>query len=297
MTTETRMNVTSTKRTAVTRKAWLGAAALAVVVTGMWSSMTPAMAAAVVDQDTYNNDGQPFNSGYLFSANIVNSRPYAQTFTAGITGALTDVTLALQKNGAGAGATASVYTIAGGIPDCALATADVDPTIVSPVSSPIALDSVRILFTTVAQVQAGTQYAIVVFADAGQANIMSWTGFQNGLNSGGSVLVRTSGTWGPLTGQLAGADLGFTTYVDSSLTGVNVCSASSGGESAIVDNTIWYQSYGRLNADQQCASGYTGSWAQWANGNRGGFVCNRAVYSYRPEAEATNVFFGTWRTS
>ncbi len=49
-----------------------------------------------------------------------------------------------------------------------------------------------------------------------------------------------------------------------------------------IDNTIWYQSYGRATADVECASGYTASWAQWPNDRRGGYVCNAAVYAYHP---------------
>ena len=286
------MDMTSTKRTATTRKAWLGAAALAVVVTGMWSSMTPAMAAAVVDQDDLSS-----GSGLPFSTNIVNGRPYAQTFTAGVNGALTSVTVSLLKNGTGAGASASIYTVTGGVPDCALATTAIDVGDMGTWTTPTVTDNFTISFGTPAQVQVGTQYAIVVSSTASPTNMLSWSGYQTGTYSDGTWLMGSSGTWRPVAGLLAGADLGFTTYVDSSLTGASVCSASSGGESAIVDNTIWYQSYGRPNADHECAAGYTGSWAEWANGNTGGYVCNRAVYSYRPEDETKNVFFGTWRTS
>ena len=292
------MDMTSTKRTATTRKAWLGAAAIAVVVTGMWSSMTPAMAAAVIDQDDFNNGGQPFNAGDLFSSNIVNNRPHAQMFTAGATGALTSVVVSLLKNGTGAGASASIYTTTGGVPDCVLATAAINADDMGTYTFITVTDNFSIGFSTPAQVQAGTQYAIVVSTTAAPANMMTWSGFQNGLYSGGTSLVRSSGTWGPLTpgAPLVTADFGFQTYVDSSLTGVSACGSSGVGSDA-VDNTIWYQSYGRLTATQECASGYTGSWAEWANGNSGGYVCNRAVYSYHPEDDTRSVFFGTWRTS
>jgi hypothetical protein len=293
-----RMDMTSTKRTATTRKAWLGAAALAVVVTGMWSSMTPAMALAVVDQDDLNNGGQPFNAGDLYSSPIASSRPLAQTFTAGATGALKGVVVSLLKNGTGAGASASIYTTTGGVPDCVLATSAINAGDIGTYTFPTVTDNFSIEFSTPVQVQSGTQYAIVVSTTAGPANMLNWSGFQNGLYSGGTSLVRSAGTWGPITpgAPLVTADFGFQTYVDSSETGVSACGDSGGGSDA-VDNTIWYQSYGRLTATEECASGYTGSWAQWANGNTGGYVCNRAVYSYRPEDETKNVFFGTWRTS
>lgn len=294
--------MTPIKRTSTTRKAWLGAAALAVVVTGMWSSMTPAMAAAVVDQDDFDNGGQPFSFSDLFSANIVNNRPHAQTFTAGATGALTSVVVSLLKNGTGAGASASIYTTTGGVPDCVLATAAINAGDMGTYTFPTVTDNFSISFATPAQVQAGTQYAIVVSTTAAPANMMTWSGFQNGLYSGGTSLVRSSGTWGPLTpgAPLVTADLGFQTYVDSNLTGVSACGSSGGGgevEDVIVDDTMWHQSYGRINAEQECASGYAGSWAQWPNDNRGGYVCNRAIHSYRPHDDTRSVSLDISQTS
>ena len=51
---------------------------------------------------------------------------------------------------------------------------------------------------------------------------------------------------------------------------------------------IWYQAVGRPTADSSCptdsaadvAAGWTawsGSWEQWANGGRGGYVCQRSI--------------------
>ena len=282
--------MTSMKRTPATRKAWLGATALAVVAMGMWSSMTPAVAAAVVDQDDYTNDGQPFTSQDLSLEYLSSGRLAAQTFTAGITGALTEVTLAIQKLGTGAGATASIYKTSGGFPDCAVATAVIDPSTVAPLvlADNISLVSFSIMFNTPAQVQAGTQYAIVVAADrSSRGNNLLWGMVNNGPYSGGTALAKTSGAWGPTFPVLA--DRAFQTEVDSSLTGVSVCDSAVGGGSVIVNDTMWHQSYGRINAEQECAAGYTGSWAQWANDNGGGYVCNRAIYSYRPTDDISSL--------
>ena len=260
--------------------------------------MTPAMAAAVVDQDDYTNDGQPFTSQDLSLEYLSSGRLAAQTFTAGITGALTEVTLPIQKLGTGAGATASIYETSGGVPDCAVATAVIDPSTVAPLvlADPIGLVSFRIMFDTPAQVQAGTQYAIVVASNrASRGDSLLWGLFNTGLYSGGTALAKTSGGWGPTFP--VSADRAFQTEVDSSLTGVSECSSEGAGGSVIADDTMWHQSYGRRNAEQGWSKGYTGSWGQWANDNRGGYVCNRVIYSYRPADDISNVFSGISQTS
>lgn len=285
--------MTSTSRTSTTRKAVLGAAALSVMATGMWTATSPAAAAATLDQEDYTLITQTMAD--IGTSIAANRGPYAQTFTAGVTGALTSVTLPLQKQGTGAGATASIYTTSGGIPVCALATEPIDMSAAPTATITIPMNTVSISFTSPAQVEAGTQYAIVVSSTDRGANSIWWSGKTTDVYSAGAGLQSVSGTWGSVQGS-PGTDWGFETYADSGLTGNSVCGGSGGG-SDVIDNTIWYQSYGRLSAAEECASGYTGSWAEWAHGNTGGYVCNRAVYSYHPEDDATNVFFGTWRTS
>ena len=39
----------------------------------------------------------------------------------------------------------------------------------------------------------------------------------------------------------------------------------------------WFQSHGRIGANDTCEAGWSSSWAQWPNGGTGGFVCNRVV--------------------
>lgn len=41
----------------------------------------------------------------------------------------------------------------------------------------------------------------------------------------------------------------------------------------------WVQAYGRASADAACAEGWSPSWAQWPNGNTGGWTCDRTVPS------------------
>jgi len=40
----------------------------------------------------------------------------------------------------------------------------------------------------------------------------------------------------------------------------------------------WYQSVGRMSAEEACPAGWNPSWAQWMHDGLGGFVCNREIY-------------------
>lgn len=62
-----------------------------------------------------------------------------------------------------------------------------------------------------------------------------------------------------------------------------------------VDDTIWFQSYARAHDTDACMTGYSPSWAEWANNHRGGFVCNTAIYAYHPADEVRGLFFGLVR--
>ena len=62
-----------------------------------------------------------------------------------------------------------------------------------------------------------------------------------------------------------------------------------------IDNTIWFQSYERATGTDTCMTGYSPSWAEWANGRRGGYVCNAAMYAYHPDDPVIHTFFGVWR--
>jgi hypothetical protein len=39
----------------------------------------------------------------------------------------------------------------------------------------------------------------------------------------------------------------------------------------------WHQATGR-NVAASCELGWSPSWAQWPNGNTGGYVCNKEIY-------------------
>jgi hypothetical protein len=98
---------------------------------------------------------------------------------------------------------------------------------------------------------------------------------------GASVVTRT-GT-GSASSFGVSADVGAGpsfTMVTPSLTGSSP--SSSGSSDSGPDLTMWYQSIGRHSSDSACPSGYAGSWAQWPNGQQGGWVCNREIFAYQP---------------
>jgi hypothetical protein len=61
--------------------------------------------------------------------------------------------------------------------------------------------------------------------------------------------------------------------------------SSLGSSDSGPDLTMWYQSIGRHSSDSACPSGYAASWAQWPNGQQGGWVCNREIFAYQPNTE------------
>lgn len=62
-----------------------------------------------------------------------------------------------------------------------------------------------------------------------------------------------------------------------------------------IDDTVWFQSYARAHETDTCMTGYSPSWAEWANDRRGGYVCNAAIYAYHPDDPVIHSFFGVWR--
>ena len=79
-----------------------------------------------------------------------------------------------------------------------------------------------------------------------------------------------SSTWG-MCSQVNGGYPFLTAFHSS-----NPCVGGAASNSQIPP--VWYQSIGRSGAEEQCPSGWNPSWAEWMNGGRGGFVCNREIY-------------------
>ena len=108
---------------------------------------------------------------------------------------------------------------------------------------------------------------------SGDVITMSW---------GETVVTRTgagsAASFG-VTSALPGPSPNFT-LVTPSLTGSSP--SSSGSSESGPDLTMWYQSIGRHSSDSACPSGHAASWAQWPNGQQGGWVCNRELFAHQP---------------
>jgi hypothetical protein len=51
-------------------------------------------------------------------------------------------------------------------------------------------------------------------------------------------------------------------------------------ELASQDPPIWFQAYSRPSHDALCREGYRPSYAEWPNDGRGGWTCERRIYTY-----------------
>ena len=272
--------------------------ATAAGLVGVCAIATNACATPTVDQN---------NSAHGFLPNVfgaITLDPLGQTFTAGASGALTSIDLNLSTDlGLVSSPVLHLYTTSGGLPVCELTSTSIVqsslPTITYPNNS-VVLPSTftNIAFSTPAQVTQGTKYAFVLTGTGSLSDSQSLgTHYEMSGYAGGEVVrsFDNARTW-----QSLPAELPFVTYVDSAnSSGVSQCSGggNAGGESATVDDSIWFQSMGRASSSDECPAEYTPSWAQWPNGGTGGFVCNRSEYAFHPADAVRNVFFGTWLTN
>lgn len=161
----------------------------------------PAQATGTLDQQQPNIDGQ---------IQITQSVWLGQTFTAGITGALDQVDLALEQlagPGSSLPVTVQIRTVSGGLPSS---------TILSSTSTTVSNDVfhafVSIPLATRVAVTSGTPYAIVVGTSVGSGLLPVGGGAGDPYPAGGPGSSTDSGaTWS----VLAGLDLSFRTYVST----------------------------------------------------------------------------------
>ncbi len=110
----------------------------------------------------------------------------------------------------------------------------------------------------------------------------------------GAGLVTRTGAASATAFQVA-TNLGPPNWASVTPTVASSPSSSAGSSPAPApDLTIWHQSIGRASSEAACPPGYTPSWAQWPNGHRGGWVCNREVFAYQPDS-GTLVLAGSVR--
>jgi hypothetical protein len=228
----------------------------------------PAQAAPVLDQSSALSGSS--------SSTINSNQQVAQLFTAGISGALTQVSLGLSSTSAVTSLTVFITAASGGT--------SIGPTLASVTLSTSDLTSVNstpsmlsVTFPSPATVTAGTQYAIN--ATTTGSNSVRWR--EGASYAGGNVAVYVDPTWYTYL-----YDVAFATYVDTAF------SSSSGGVATPPPTPVLEQ-FGRpivglctdavpehINVAGAPRGGWGESWAQWMNGGRGGAVCTRTlVYS------------------
>ena len=177
----------------------------AILVAGVLACLLApgAAAAGTLDQQQANTAG-----GGLFADS---GGSIAQTFTAGLSGALDEVDVDLSQNGPPtAPLIVEVRDVSGGVPgNQILAGVSLPPTAV-----PSSHAFVPISFAAPPPVLAGTQYAIVLFSSAPFPNAYIWTmgGIANPYPAGAEVVGSgvPPGSWGAPS---ATEDFAFKTYV------------------------------------------------------------------------------------
>lgn len=205
---------------------------------------SPATADPVIDQQTVVDPVW----GYQSAGDVTRTTPMASSFTAGLTGALTQVDLKFccKQNLNPQDLTIGIYAITGGLPGGSALASEM-PSSATLSALPISVGgagmanvgTLSVLFTSPAQVTAGTSYAIVTSVDRSSGSNYRWhveaapTGNQTFFLSGG-------GDW-----EIANFPVGaYTTWVDTSLaTGGGGGGSSNGGNvgggSSTLDETQW----------------------------------------------------------
>jgi len=211
---------------------------------------------------------QSYQAANLLS--VIPTAGYAQVVTAGITGPLTSVEVGLAKSGTPTeGITVSITAVSSGLPSgAALASVTIPDA-----SIPFVTGWVPATFTSPASFTAGDQFAIVVSTTNTNSDYM-WLANSAGNYAGGGTAANISGWF-----VTAAKDFNFRTYVntpDSGPTPPPVMQQFGMPSSGTCDAAAPVM----LNWGGAASGGWGNSWAQWANGGKGGAVCTRTlVYS------------------
>ena len=160
---------------------------------------------AAVRTQTLDQNSAAWDAGQW--SGILSSQAMAQSFTAGLTGPLSRVSLGIYRVNTPTQITASIYAagISGNAEGSALASKTLDATTIptSELGALVAFD-----FVSPVTVTAGTQYVIVVTTPDSSPNVYKWGYIIGNSYAGGTGIV-----W-PLTSPTVLGDLVFKTYVD-----------------------------------------------------------------------------------
>jgi hypothetical protein len=180
------------------RAALAGACAVCVALPGV-------AVAGMLDQQQPNGAGVGYD--------VDSTQSMAQTFTAGLSGALDRVDLKLDKSGSGVTMplVVEIRNVAGGLPGgTVLASgslpASAAPAFMSPAFVPIG-------FAAPASVTAGTQYAIVTYNADTVPSFWGWPTDDTNPYAPGLALFQAASPPGPTWTSIDGSDLAFKTYV------------------------------------------------------------------------------------
>lgn len=204
-----------------------------------------------------------------------------QTFTAGLTGPLTQIDVYGYLVLSPGPLTVAVYATSGGLPTGAAIATQTIPQAGLPTSD----QWFSVVFANPATLEAGGRYALAFETPSATGGASLQIGVVVPQTYAGGVLLDNGPSWAPNT---ASADALFRTYVDV---------ASGSGESP----PPVLQQFGRpasgtcdeaapisLNWGGAAAGGWGDSWAAWMNNGRGGAVCTRTLV-YAPN-------LGRWST-
>ena len=209
----------------------------------------------------------------------VSGNQTGQTFTAGITGQLTEIVigeLAQAAGGMGPLAVEIYETNIAGLPVGAPLATQVVP--VSSVPSSGSAGSVTVTFTSPATVVAGTMYAFALVPQSG--------GLSVGVVSPGPYTRGRALDNGPAWAAFLGADpdLIFTTYVNAALDVTDAPQPVLQQFGMPVSGSCDAAQPAGLNWGGVASGGWGESWAQWMNGGLGGQVCTRTLFYSTAEA-------------
>ena len=161
--------------------------------------------AGTLDQQQPNGGGSAFD--------IDSTQSLAQTFTAGLSGALDQVDLKLSETASGVTLPlmVEIRNAAGGSPGgTVLASGSVPASAAPPSGSPA---FVPVGFASPASVTAGTQYAIVTYNADVVPSFWGWVESATNPYAPGSTFFQPASPPGPTWTNVAGSDLAFKTYV------------------------------------------------------------------------------------
>ena len=107
-------------------------------------------------------------------------------------------------------------------------------------------------------------------------------GDTQGVVTVGSLVLDPDGNTVPLpAGSYRAEGIRFLDILGPAFLHTGTTDFTIGGSSPDMSTSM--QSTARTSADVTCSSGWIPSWAQWPGNGKGGYVCDRWIYTYYPD--------------